>query len=155
MSAAAIAGRPGYSITYGGEVFGPKGSIKSYKTPKGYLHVTLGYGHTKRLHRLVALAFVPNPDSLPEVNHIDGNKLNNCASNLEWCTRKQNMAHAFATGLCRVRFGEDAPRAKLTNDQVAEVRAVFKARHPLFGGAALGRRFGVDQSRIHQIVKAA
>jgi hypothetical protein len=57
--------------------------------------------------------------------------------------------------LCKVRFGEDAPRAKLTDAQVSEIRSIFMARHPLFGGAALGRRYGVDQSRIHQIVKAA
>ena len=47
-----------------------------------------------RIHRLVAEAFIPNPNSYPEVNHIDENKQNNCISNLEWCTRLQNVRHS-------------------------------------------------------------
>jgi hypothetical protein len=86
------------------------GRLKSFKENKngrilsninrqgGYLSVVLGYRGLKkytRIHRLVAETFIPNPDNKPEVNHIDGNKQNNCVSNLEWVTRKENAAHAM------------------------------------------------------------
>jgi len=55
--------------------------------------------YTKYVHRLVAIAWIPNPLNLPEVNHIDGDRLNNQVSNLEWCTRQGNAIHAVRTGL--------------------------------------------------------
>ena len=56
-----------------------------------------------RVHRLIAEALVPNPDNLPMVNHIDGNKLNNDPSNLEWCTNSHNTQEAYNKGLYRSR----------------------------------------------------
>lgn len=69
---------------------------------KKYSCVTLckdGKGYTKKIHILVASAFIPNPDNKPQVNHKDGNKQNNCVSNLEWCTQIENMQHALKNKL--------------------------------------------------------
>lgn len=77
------------------------------KIPGGYHQVNLyvpyggGKQYYKLVHRLVAEAFIPNPNGLPIVNHKDGNKVNNCASNLEWVTESENRFHAFRNGLSK------------------------------------------------------
>lgn len=79
---------------------------KKNLTNSGYVNYNLSLGSKNRAsryaHRLVAELFVENPDNLPEVNHIDGNKTNNHYSNLEWVTKKQNMRHCFDTGLSSI-----------------------------------------------------
>ena len=68
----------------------------------GYLEVGLkkdGIEFRRKIHRLVAEAFLPNPECKPQVNHIDGDKSNNCVSNLEWVTDLENKQHAWKTGL--------------------------------------------------------
>lgn len=85
---------------------------------KGGYRLVCVNGVWKPLHRYVAETFCVKPDGATEVNHIDGNKLNNSADNLEWVTHKQNMEHAVKHGLWKTRFNENAYRADLTNDEV-------------------------------------
>lgn len=68
--------------------------LKPYTDKHGYKHVTLSKdrkGKCVQVHRLVAFAFIPNPNNLKEVNHIDENPSNNCVDNLEWCTKQYNI----------------------------------------------------------------
>lgn len=70
----------------------------------GYMYITLkdnGRVKNARVHRIVADAFIPNPNNYTDVNHIDGNKENNCVWNLEWCTKSQNSKHAVENGLLK------------------------------------------------------
>ena len=77
--------------------------------------------YCRKVHRLVAQAFIPNPDNLPCINHIDGNKLNNHVSNLEWCTYQANMLHAVRTGLTHPHQWTDEER-KHISDKVKAYR---------------------------------
>ena len=76
--------------------------LKPLINDKGYLRVDLRKNNKSkkvRIHRIAAEHFIPNPYHFSEVNHIDGNKQNNCVNNLEWCTHSQNMKHAVKLGL--------------------------------------------------------
>ena len=83
----------------------------------GYLQVAL-QKHKKRkdekIHRLVAEAFIPNPENKPQVNHLDGNKLNNYYKNLEWCTNGENQIHSYVLNPNRRNiFKYNNPRKKI------------------------------------------
>ncbi len=100
-----IKGYQNYEVRPNGEVVNVKTGriLKKNKTKKGYLTIMLytnGNGKRCFIHRLVAEAFIPNPQNLPEVNHKDEDKTNNCVSNLEWCTRKYNVN--YGTGIERM-----------------------------------------------------
>ena len=125
-----------------------KGIIKPYSV-NGYQKVNLydldGNCSKKFVHRLVAEAFIENPLGLPEVNHKDCNHANNSVSNLEWCTRKENLQHSYEHGL--KREGEKHGGHKLTEQQVREIRQSQKSQ------SELARLYHVSQSTIWAILK--
>ena len=101
--------------------------INAFVFEDGYICVTLAKnGKTKftGIHRLIASAFILNPENKPEVNHKDGNKHNNSIDNLEWNTSIENKKHAFDTGLNEARKGEKSHFSKLTEKEVLEIRSI-------------------------------
>ena len=133
-----------YQISNFGQIIstsrkGTQGGPKQYKiNRKGYAEVTLckeGKQYTTRVHRLVALAFIPNPDNLPEINHIDENKLNNRADNLEWCSTAYNLNY----GTCSIKSGRPI--------QCIETGIIYP------GSAWAARELGFDQSTITKCCK--
>lgn len=97
--------------------------VKGQISQHGYHRVQLTKeGNTKifQTHRLVASAFVTNPEGKELVNHIDGNKQNNCSENLEWCTRKENQLHAYKLGLQKVKVDKASKKAWEVNKKKIE-----------------------------------
>lgn len=130
------------------------------KLSHGYNNVGLcKQGKTKAfyVHRLVAEAFIPNPENKPQVNHIDGCKTNNKVDNLEWVTQSENMQHAYRTGLLKTDLlpkliGGDNPQAKFTWEEARWIKEHYIPRHKEFGTRALARKFGVSHSRISDLI---
>lgn len=125
--------------------------LKQHENNKGYLYLPLSVDGVKvkwLVHRLVALAFVPNPEGKPFINHIDNNRKNNNASNLEWCTQKENMKHCSSQG--RVKFpslkGENNPISKLSYEQVIEIKKSKGVNQ-----RELAKKYCVSQTVIHNI----
>jgi hypothetical protein len=123
---------------------------------KGYPIVMLscdGKKKSPRVHRLVALAFVPPIAGKDQVNHIDGVKTNSAASNLEWCTNLENMRHAYRLGLFRAK----GPRGGNTGNRVGFAKKLDIVRM-VCGGSSLAeasRKFGVTDRTIRKIVACA
>lgn len=126
-------------------------SSSKKKTQDGYLMVALA-GKTFRVNRLVATAFIPNPDNKTVVNHIDGNKENNKADNLEWATISENMLHAYRCGLKKAMIGEENPNSKLTRDQVKAIRNEYVPYSQQYGSNALAKKYNVSNVTITNIV---
>lgn len=115
-----------------------------------YLRIGLcknGVKSQHSVHRLVAMAFLPNPENKPQVNHKEKPKTDNRVSNLEWATRPEDDAHKTANGWDTP--GAKNGMAKLTEAQVIEIRNLRKQGWPL---QELATRYGVDQSNISAIV---
>lgn len=131
---------------------------------RGYLVINIRKErktYAKKVHHLVALAFLGDPgkpfgwgEGCVEVNHKDGNKHNNTPDNLEYCTRLENVQHSYNIGLHDGSLqGERNGRARLTPEQVQEIRALYATgQHSI---PQLARQFGVGKSTIGYIVQGA
>lgn len=157
-----IAGYEGkYSVTTDGRVYShsrvdaygrlQKGRwLKPIVHSDGYMYVNLREKEkTKQLyiHRLVAITFIDNLDSLPQVNHINGIKSDNRVENLEWVTGSQNMVHASKSGFLNPISGERHYCAKLSTEQVKEIRACKSMSQ-----REMARMYGVSKATISGIL---
>lgn len=114
---------------------------------KGYQRINLE-GRVRQIHRIVALAFLPNPDGLPQINHKDGIKTNNKVENLEWCTNQDNRNHAVANGL---HAKGPRPHIRKHGDVVA-IRA-HTMRNEGVPIRRIARELGIHPSSMRKIIK--
>ena len=137
-----------------------QGRVKSLlrKTPiilkqafnnRQYLIVCLAQ-KTEKVHRLVAQTFVPNPDNLPLVMHLDDNPLNNNDCNLKWGTHQDNMDDMYKKGRQNQSKGEKQHLSKLIEQQVLEIREKYIPI--IYSTTKLAKEFNVNQSTIERIV---
>lgn len=125
--------------------------IKPQFNHNGYLTIKISFSSgIKRIpiHRLVAEAFIPNPENKPQVNHIDGIKNNNYYKNLEWVTQRENSIHSFKIGL-QCNKGNNHSQNILTKKDVLLIRTL----PPLgFTQTSIANAYGVTPQQIHNII---
>lgn len=121
--------------------------LKQYDNGNGYLHVVLsmnGKTVTKKVHRLVAQTFLPNPDNLPEVNHKDCNRANNNVENLEFCTRSYNRQYREKYGVSQTEaLGNPVFAINLETLEVSHFRSQSEA----------SRELGVFKQNVNNVIK--
>jgi len=129
-----------------------KGKIKKCAITNCYKLAMLSKYNSEKgfsVHRLVAIAFIPNPKNKPEVNHKDGNKLNNHFLNLEWCTRSENAIHSYANNLQVGRAGSLHHFAKINESDIIEIIRFHKSG---ISKNDIGIKFNLSIGSIRRIV---
>ena len=120
----------------------------------GYYRVYLSHKNKKSklysVHRIVALAFIENIDNKPDVNHKDGNKSHNYASNLEWVTKSENVLHAYRNNL-NSNKGEINPKAKLSEKDVEEIWNIINSSKNNISFTDIGKKYNVSKTAISNI----
>ncbi len=149
-----VPGFPLYQVSTYGRVQNQKtGRILKTHSNHGYLRVGLYEGKIRKyklVHRLVAEAFIPNPENKPAVNHINGCKTDNNVTNLEWVSASENMSHAHRNGL-RPKLdnqGEKNGFAKLTEAQVVQIKKLLADG---LTQQAIAYQFNISRSTVRDI----
>lgn len=149
-----VEGWPHYDVSDCGDLREGSRGVGQWLNDQGYSLARLrGPRATVRVHRLVAVAFVPNPEDLPFVNHINNSRADNRAENLEWCTQAQNIAHADRQGRMNRNPwpGRRNPRAKLSDAQVRALRAEYAANKTPH--SELAKRLRLSRSAVSRCIK--
>jgi len=131
-------------------MFNKKKCLKTTQMKRGYVLVRLyknGKPKTKSIHRLLAEAFIPNPENKFCVNHKNNIKDDNRLNNLEWCTSSENTKHAITVDA--ITFPKHGRHSKLTQIQVAEIRKLLKQGE--YTQIKIGKIYGVCNSTISSI----
>lgn len=124
--------------------------LTKWVTTDGYYSVSFcidGKTHHKRVHRLVAEAFIPNPNNKPHVNHINSNRFDNRADNLEWVTPAENVAHTKKLG--RTKRGNEHAGCKLRDEEVSKV---FTLRRQGWTQARIASHLNVSSTLVWKIL---
>jgi hypothetical protein len=103
---------------------------------------------TLRVSRIVAIAFILNPNNYLQVNHINGIRDDNCVDNLEWCNEMQNKKHRKAI-LQSYKYGENHPLSKLRKHDILNIRSIYKKGVPQ---KEIASAFGISQSQVSNII---
>lgn len=115
----------------------------------GYYRVQIGNVKNRHfIHRLVAETFLEKDITRDFVNHIDGNKLNNCVENLEWVTRSENDLHAYRNDLRHSKSGENHHNSKLTKLKVNDIKELLSNN---YNCVYIGNLFNVNRKTINDI----
>lgn len=110
--------------------------------------------YSKKIHRLIAEMFIPNPENKPEVNHIDGNKANNNISNLEWCTKSENTKHAYAAGLRVSKIQSQSYAAGMLTAKPI-IAYCYKTNKELWRAESIksaARLYNLDERTVHRVL---
>lgn len=140
---APVLNEPDHYITSEGDILGPDGWLPTGSKAKKYRGVYINR-HPYYVHRLVAEAFIPNPENKPQVGHWDGDGENNRVDNLHWVTQSENEDDKRRHG--RLLEGDRSPRSKLASEQVREIRKLREAGTHVDDVA---RRFGVSKWTVY------
>jgi len=146
----------GYEVSDTGRVFslnynhtGKRKELKMHKSGSGYLQVNLN-GKWVSVHRLVATAFIPNPENKKTVNHKNCNRHDNNVGNLEWATHSENIIHGIKYGKIKPKKGQESCLSKLKDDDINHIRKLYSELG--ISHSLISKMYNVNQSTITRII---